>query len=88
MVYGHHGFPVTRPSDWQALTPAQKGTLTRRLIRYAHAARSRAIGRVLLGWARFLRRRRYMRDLAALSAMDDLMLKDVGVSRCQVRGAI
>jgi uncharacterized protein YjiS (DUF1127 family) len=88
MSYGHYGFPVIRPADWQALTPAQKGTLTLRLIRYAHAARSRAIGRVLLGWARFLRRRRYMRDLATLSAMDDMMLKDIGVSRCQVRGAI
>jgi uncharacterized protein YjiS (DUF1127 family) len=29
-----------------------------------------------------------MRDLATLSAMDDMMLKDIGVSRCQVRGAI
>ena len=88
MSYGHYGHPVIRPSDWEALTPAQKGTLTRRLIRYAHAARSRAIGRVLLGWARFVRRRRYMRDLATLSAMDDMMLKDIGVNRCEIRAAI
>ena len=54
----------------------------------APGAATHAIGRVLLGWARYLRRRRYMRDLATLSAMDDLMLRDIGVSRCQVRGAI
>jgi uncharacterized protein YjiS (DUF1127 family) len=29
-----------------------------------------------------------MRDLAALSAMDDMMLQDMGVNRCQIRGAI
>jgi uncharacterized protein YjiS (DUF1127 family) len=29
-----------------------------------------------------------MRDLATLSAMDDFMLRDIGVSRCQIRGAI
>jgi uncharacterized protein YjiS (DUF1127 family) len=88
MGYGHYGRPIIWPSDWQALTPAQKGTLTRRLIRLAHRARTRAIGRVLLGWARFLRRRQVMRDLAELAAMDDMMLRDVGVSRCEVRGAM
>jgi hypothetical protein len=29
-----------------------------------------------------------MRDLATLSAMDDLMLRDISVSRCEIRGAI
>jgi uncharacterized protein YjiS (DUF1127 family) len=29
-----------------------------------------------------------MRDLATLSAMDDLMLRDIGISRCEIRGAI
>ena len=28
------------------------------------------------------------RDLATLSAMDDMMLKDIGVNRCQIRSAI
>jgi uncharacterized protein YjiS (DUF1127 family) len=88
MSHGHYGFPVVWPSSWQTLTPAQKSTWTRRFIRRAHRARTRAIGRVLLGWARYLRRRQRMRDLAALSAMDDMMLKDMGVSRCEVRGAI
>ena len=88
MSHGHYGFPVVWPSNWQALTPAQKGTWTCRFIRRAHRARTRAIGRVLLGWARYLRRRRYRRDLAALSVMDDLMLRDIGVSRCEIRGAI
>lgn len=88
MSHGHYGFPVNWPSDWQALTPAQKGTWTRRFIRRAHRARTRAIGRVLLGWACYLRRRQNRRDLATLSGMDDLMLRDIGVSRCQIRGAI
>ena len=88
MSYSHYGFPVIRPSDWLPLTPAQKGTLVRRFIRQAHRARARAIGRVLLGWARYLRHRQRVRDLATLSAMDDMALKDIGVNRCQIRGAI
>ena len=35
--------------DWGALTPAQRSALTRVLVRRAHAARSRAIGKALLG---------------------------------------
>ena len=85
MSYGH---PIIGSSGWQALTPAQKGAWMHRFIRRAHRARTRALGRVMLGWARYLRRRQYMRDLAELSAMDDMMLKDIGVSRCEVRGAI
>jgi uncharacterized protein YjiS (DUF1127 family) len=41
-----------------------------------------------LAWRRFLRRRRQLRDLKELSSMDDLSLRDVGISRCEVRGAI
>jgi uncharacterized protein YjiS (DUF1127 family) len=52
------------------------------------AARSRAIGMMLFGWTRFLHYRQRERDLAALSAMDDMMLKDIGVNRCQLRRAI
>jgi hypothetical protein len=36
-------------SDWRALTPAQRSALTIALMRRAHAARSRAIRRALLG---------------------------------------
>jgi uncharacterized protein YjiS (DUF1127 family) len=88
MNYGHYGHPVISPSDWEALTPSQKGTLTRRLVRHAHMARTRAIGRLLLGWTGFVRHRQYRRDLATLSAVDDMMLKDIGVNRCQIRAAI
>jgi uncharacterized protein YjiS (DUF1127 family) len=88
MSHGHYGFPVVWPSDWQALTPVQKSRWTRGFIRRARRARARAIGRLLLGWARYLRRRQVRRDLAELSAMDDMLLRDVGVSRSQVRGAI
>jgi uncharacterized protein YjiS (DUF1127 family) len=88
MSHGHYGFPVIRPSDWLPLTPAQKGTLLRRFIRHAHRARARAIGRVLLGWARYLRYRQRLRDLATLSAMDDMALRDIGVNRTEIRRAI
>ena len=88
MSYGQYGHPIIWPSGCQAFTPAQKGAWVSRFIRRAHRARTRAIGRVILGWARYLRRRQLMRDLATLSAMDDLMLKDIGVNRCQIRGAI
>jgi uncharacterized protein YjiS (DUF1127 family) len=88
MSYGHYGHPMVWPFARQAVTPAQKAAWTQRLIRRARRARARAIGRLLRGWARYLRRRRHLRDLAALSAMDDMMLKDIGVTRCQVRGAL
>jgi uncharacterized protein YjiS (DUF1127 family) len=39
-------------------------------------------------WRRYRRRRRYLRELGELSAMDDLSLRDVGISRCEVRAAI
>lgn len=88
MRHGHHDNPVSWPYAWRALTPAQKGTLTSHLIRRAHEARAHAIGKALIGWARYFRRRRRMRELRDLSAMDDMMLKDIGVSRSEVRGAI
>jgi hypothetical protein len=36
-------------SDWETLTPEQRNALTGMLVRRAHAARSRAIGKALLG---------------------------------------
>jgi uncharacterized protein YjiS (DUF1127 family) len=88
MRHDHHDRPISWPYAWRALTPVQKGTLTVHLIRRAHEARAHAIGQALLGWARYLRRRRRMRELRELSALDDMMLKDMGVSRSIVRGAI
>ena len=43
---------------------------------------------VRLIWARYLDRRARLRDLAALSAMDDLSLKDIGISRLEIRAAM
>jgi uncharacterized protein YjiS (DUF1127 family) len=88
MSCGHCGYPTIRPSDWLSLTPAEKAVLTRRFIRRVQKARSRAIGGVLLGWTHFLSRRQRMRDLATLSAMDDLELRDIGVNRCEIRRAV
>lgn len=84
----HPDSPIVRPSDWLSLTPAQKGALLHRLARRARRARARAIGRVLLGWTHYLRRRQRMADLAALSAMNDIELKDIGVNRCEIRRAV
>ena len=39
-------------------------------------------------WARHLRHRQRQRDLAQLAAMNDFELKDIGVSRDQIRAAI
>jgi uncharacterized protein YjiS (DUF1127 family) len=88
MRQGHRDHTVSWPYAWRALTPVQKGILTSHLIRRAHEARAHAIGKALLGWARYLRRRRRMRDLRELLAMDDMLLKDMGVSRSEVRGAV
>lgn len=41
---------IIRASDWEALTPLQKSVMTQRLVRQAHAARTRAIGRMLAFW--------------------------------------
>jgi uncharacterized protein YjiS (DUF1127 family) len=73
-----------RPADWGALTPSQKGSLTHQLVRRAHAARARAIGHMLRGWARYLSFRRQRRELLELAAMDDIALRDVGINRFQI----
>ena len=88
MRSGHHGYPVIRLSDWVSLTPAERGTLVHRFVRRVQRARARAIGRMLLGWARYLRHRQRMHDLATLSAMDDIELRDIGVNRCEIRRAV
>ena len=39
-------------------------------------------------WMRYLRHRQHMSDLAELAAMDDLSLKDTGITRGEIRAAI
>ena len=46
-------------------------------MRFLHAA-----------WERYHRRRRYLHELGELAEMNDHELRDVGLSRCEVRGAI
>ena len=46
---------------------------------------SRAVRSV---WMRYLHHRQRQRDLAQLAAMNDFELKDVGISRDQVRAAL
>jgi uncharacterized protein YjiS (DUF1127 family) len=75
-------------SDWRALTPSRQAAITRELIRQAHAARTRAIGKMLTGWVRYLRRRRQRRELAELKGMDDLALRDTGITRFEIDEAI
>ena len=79
---------VFRPSDWEALTPSQKGLLMHQLVRRAHAARARAIGHMLLGWARYLSFRRQRREMIELAAMDDMVLRDVGINRFEIGAAL
>ena len=80
---------VLRFFDWQALTLAQRSLLTRLLVRRADAARARAIGAALrMAWKRLLRRHRDRRDLRELAAMDDRALRDIGISRCDIRAAL
>ena len=80
---------VLRFFDWRALTPVQRGLLTRLLVRHADATRARAIGAALrAAWRGLLRRQRYRHELGELAAMDDLALRDIGISRCEVCAAI
>jgi uncharacterized protein YjiS (DUF1127 family) len=46
---------------------------------------TRAIRRV---WMRYRRHQRIQRDLAQLAAMDDHSLKDIGISRTEIRAAL
>jgi len=39
-------------------------------------------------WARYARRRGQLRELRELCAMDDMSLKDLGISRLEIRAAI
>lgn len=49
-------------------------------LRMAHVMRT--------AWQRFLRRRRRLHELGELAAMDDLSLRDIAISRCEIRAAI
>jgi uncharacterized protein YjiS (DUF1127 family) len=48
----------------------------------------RAATSVQMIWARYRRRRLRARELAELRAMDDMALKDIGISRLEIRAAI
>jgi len=83
-------------AGWKALAPAQQNALISRLVCRAHAVRSRAIGTILLrasrtirrAWANYLIQRRRHRDLAELVTLDDLSLRDMGISRLDIKSAI
>lgn len=83
-------------AGWKALAPAQQCALTSYLARRAEVARSRAIGKVVLrvsriarrAWTNHLLRRRRQRDFAELVTLDDLSLRDMGLSRLDIRSAI
>jgi hypothetical protein len=83
-----HAPGAVRPSDWDALTPRQKSALTRELIRRAHAARTREVGRMLLGWARYIRYRQRRRGARRACGEDDRMLRDAGVNRFEIGAAV
>jgi uncharacterized protein YjiS (DUF1127 family) len=48
----------------------------------------RAIGVIRSGWMRYLRHRQRQRDLVQLAAMNDFELRDIGISRDQIRAAL
>jgi uncharacterized protein YjiS (DUF1127 family) len=48
----------------------------------------RVIHAICAAWTRYIDNRKRMRDLATLSAMDDMSLKDIGISRLDIRAAI
>jgi uncharacterized protein YjiS (DUF1127 family) len=83
-------------AGWKALVPAQQNAMISRLVRRARAARSRAFGLILSrasrilrrAWANYLIRRRRQREFAELVTLNDLSLRDMGLSRLDIRSAM
>jgi uncharacterized protein YjiS (DUF1127 family) len=48
----------------------------------------RATEAIRRAWTRYASRRRQLRELRELCAMDDMSLKDLGISRLDIRAAI
>ena len=86
--------------DFRALTPEQWSTLRNRLIEQARDRRNAelraAIGKVFAGPERLLRMvvrgfliaRRRKAAVAALSALDDRSLRDIGLRRGEILSAV
>lgn len=74
-------------SNWKTLAPASLWSLEfQRASAWRHGYR--VIGAIRSAWMRYLRHQQRRRDLAQLAAMSDFELKDVGISRDQIRAAL
>jgi uncharacterized protein YjiS (DUF1127 family) len=75
------------PSNRKTLTPASLWSFE---FQRAGARRHvwRAMGAIRSAWMCHLRHRRRQRDLRQLAAMNDFELKDIGLSRDQIRAAL
>jgi len=84
---GRAGF---RAAPATARTGAVRKELTEMPVVPAAIRRAllRAVRSIRTAWRNHLRRRQRVRDFAVLIAMDDLSLRDLGISRCEVRAAI
>jgi uncharacterized protein YjiS (DUF1127 family) len=49
---------------------------------------ARAALAIRAAWARYVNRRQRSRELRELRAMDDMSLKDIGITRLDIRAAI
>jgi uncharacterized protein YjiS (DUF1127 family) len=69
-------------SNWKTFAPTQQGAFQRA------GARRHVWRAIRLVWALVLRHRQCQRDLRQLAAMNDFELKDIGISRDQIRAAL
>jgi uncharacterized protein YjiS (DUF1127 family) len=81
-----------RREHWSGLSPEKDYDMSVAGSEFQTAAMPRLAARVVqairAAWARYISRCQRWRELCELRAMDDMSLKDIGITRLDIRAAI